>query len=201
MIKRLKITGIIFCILFILGLFAGKEYQIHSLKKRLVHVRAEAIKQWEEDSTALVIKAKVNKELRDLYLSSIEMSAHWKNEYFKIKSAKQETIYVDSITRYKVSFKEVSNCVKVEGHTLTNPPEAFIDITNIPDVLHIDLGYIDEDWVVGKIKSEHNCIIPGNILVEIPPDLNIDHISKGPGKLKLIGSFLFGATLSWLIFN
>lgn len=201
MVKRFKIIGVIFCILSILGVFAGYWYQIRSYQKRLVNVRVKYWEQRAQDSTALVVKAEVNKELRDLYLSSIKMSAHWKNEYFKILGAKQETLYVGSTERYEVSFYEERECVKVGGYTLTNPPEAFIDIINIPDILYIDLGYVDEDWVVGRVKSERGCIVFDDIIIEIPPDLNIDNIRKGPGKLKIIGSFLFGATLSWLIFN
>jgi len=201
MIKRFKVIGIIFSILFIVGLFMGYQYQIRSLKKRIVNVRAKYVKQWERDSTALVVKAEVIDSLKDLYLSSMEVSAHWKNECFKIKDAKQETVYIDSVERYKVLFYTSNECVEVSGYTLMNPPEAFFDITNIPDNIYIDLGYVDEDWVVSRIKIERNCINIDDIKVGIPPDLNIDNMGKKPGTIKLIGSFIFGVSLSWLIFR
>lgn len=201
MVKRFKAISIIFSILFIAGLFMGYQYQIRNLRKRIVSVRAKYVKQWEQDSTALVVRAEVIDSLRDLYLSSMEVSAHWKDEYFEIKDAKQETVYVDSIERYKVSFDTLASCVEVEGYTLTSPPEAFINITNIPDIIYIDLGYVDRNWVVGRIKTKYNCIDIDDIKVNIPPDLNIDNIGRGSGTVKLIGSFIFGASLSWLIFR
>lgn len=75
-------------------------------------------------------------------------------------------------TRFRVDFDQTKEDVRVFGHTLTNPGEAYININWIKDLeLQLILTKTEEGSYRVYVDSKNNSIIPVNLTLRIDPSI------------------------------
>lgn len=176
------------------GLTVSQRLEVKRLQADLIQVRTDYVELWEEDSTALVKKAKIVEDLRALRKRDIKIMGEWKSKFYEIFNATQETIIEDgSKQREKVSFDTSDICINFNGYTLTNPPYLFFeyDLTSID--LSLELVRVKEDLEVGKITSSNPCYVVRDIEILAPP---LTVIKRNSNKWLWYGL----GTLSGLVF-
>ena len=170
------------------------ESKERELKKALVEYTNELARSdslevvaggWEKRAIEVTKLSKLLEKDNDHLLESIDSrdqeivsltksSLKWKGLYISLKNAESvtDTVIVDDMgsTRYKVNFSFIDGLNKVQGYTLTNPPEANIKFEwtrplNLTTVLTKD-SY--NSWFA-YIDSPDTNFVPIDIDVKIDP--------------------------------
>lgn len=160
-------------LILIIAFFIGLREFRNWNEKRVLNNRIKELKKKlnitiQEDSLQIIKLATRNDSLNGIVDNLTQVKLKWKNKYFKIKDAKQETIYVDSISREKITFEKGDLCTYVEGYTLTNPPYAEVNIQHSPINLAIILTETETGLKVGKIIQDKPCFDIKDFRIEIP---------------------------------
>jgi len=120
----------------------------------------EILKQKKKNKLAIVTNAREVDSIQGIYFAQKKETIKWKNLFFEIEEAEQETIKTGQI---KVSFADSTSnkCAKVEGFTLTKtdslPAYSFVDFTFYPIKIERDFMVI-EDQRIEIITPENDCI-------------------------------------------
>lgn len=141
-------------------------------------------------------------------LSLTEINIRLKNEIFEIRNALQEVLDANgnvvppdpncesclSGKRFKVSFEQEKNYLKVSGFTLTNPPEATIKVEWVKDLI-LDL-YLTKDSSNGfKVYLQSNDSSVEKIQLKLSVDPNILNY-KWYEKIAVGGNVVVGEGIS-----
>lgn len=158
-------------VLSIVSYYIKYKLEIRRLNNNIIELRENYIEQWKEDSVTIIKQADIIEGLGALQKRDIEFIAHWKNSYYKIKNALQETIYEDSIKREIVRFDTTDICGRIYGHTITNPPEVEIYHIFPSFKLDIELVRVKKNFEIGKIHIDNPClsIKKEDVKIRVPP--------------------------------
>jgi hypothetical protein len=111
-------------------------------------------------------QAKVNKKLEGVYLLEQKTSAHWKE--IALKGSGTQT-QIDS-NRTKVAFDTITDCISLEGFTLTNPPYWEIPTLELTP-FWINVKVMDFENKVYSWTTSSSCVYIDSVNVEVSPDL------------------------------
>lgn len=171
--------------------------QIRYLNNQLVNTQTEYLNQRKSDSLTIIKKADKNKELNGIIISQAKVIAKWKDSYFNILDAVQDTTETGSI---RVTFTDSTKCTKVFGFTETATKDklefAKVDIENKPVGFTVEYATVGRD-IYGIIQPMNDCI------EFIDPQFNIsDNLNfKQPSSDKHWYYFGAGAiTMAVLVF-
>jgi hypothetical protein len=163
------------------GLYSKRAIEISDLEDLL----SEALTNNKE------AKEKIKARDEDIAVIT-EASIRWKDKYFKIKGQETNVVYVpvDTIPdeelenvklnckacfdkfRLKVEFDQTQDILRVHGYTLTNPPEANLEVAWIKDLkLSLVLTKDDEDNFRIYLDSNNSSIESADLKLVIDPDV------------------------------
>lgn len=134
------------------------------LKENLSNANKARVAEWEKDSLSLVKKAIKIDSLNGVLLSSSRIIIKQKNTISKLEAIQEE-----KDDRMKVKFMRVTKCDSLVGYTLTDPPEAFLSLTNKPVILIWELTTL-EDEIIGRVKPSNECLEIVNAEFRVPSD-------------------------------
>lgn len=169
-------------------------WKIHQQHQVIVDLRAKSIAYWElwkNGRTKIVMQAKENKELNNLYISQVRATAKWKTlaEKLKVQEIKPDEEYrMDTLT----------NCYYAEAIMNIKSLEGSLNIIPQPVLLNIDIAYIDKHLSVGRIWTEPECIEFEDTKLNIPTNLNLDCYkeNKWPWVIGALGAgFVVGCLI------
>jgi len=160
-------------------------------------------------------------------ISLSEIVLKWKNKYFEIKDAQQDIVDHDgnpvdldeicqecfSNNRFKVSFDQTKDYLRIYGNTFTNPPEAYINLEWVKDIVFNLILAKNDDIYRIYLDTNNSDIVPIDIKLKIDSSVYdtkwyerigiFGNISVGDGLMTSVGSnififddFLFGPILS-----
>ena len=110
--------------------------------------------------------AKVNKELEGVYLLEQKTSAHWKS--IALKGSGTQT-QIDS-NRTKVAFDTITDCISLEGFTLTNPPYWEIPKLELAP-FWMNINVMDFENKVYSWTTSSPCVQIDSVNLEVSPDI------------------------------
>lgn len=136
----------------------SKSKEIQKLQSDLYRIRVLS-------SNAVMVAAQkfkfYDKEIR----FQANLVAHYKKVIFNFESATQETVFTDSgFVRHRVNFDEKKGTIRVFGHTLTNPPEAYAEVERDPLKLGLEVRREGKNFYT-------------SVLWKSDPDLEIDSLN------------------------
>jgi len=163
---------IIFILLLSIAIGIPSGWKIHKQHQIIVDLRNKNIAQWEKwknDSTKVVVLAKENKELNNLYASQIKATTKWKNLAANIN-------VVEVILNEEFSIDTLTDCYYAEAIMNIKSRKGKFDIIPQPVTLYEEVAYIDKGLSVGRMWSEPECLIfdKNNVKLIIPEGLNLD---------------------------
>jgi len=153
----LLLISIIASFFLIVDLKHRKE--VARLKSNLTRSNMEILKQKKKNELAIVTNAKEVDSIQGIYFAQKKETIKWKDLFFEIEDAEQETIKTGQI---KVEFADSNKCAKVEGFTLTKtdslPAYSFMEFTLFPVSIERDFMDIEGQRI--------EIITPGNDCLE-----------------------------------
>jgi len=144
--------------------------EVNLLTKNISRVKKEILKQREKDSLTIITNAEKIDSIDGLYFAQKKETIKWKDQFFEIKSAAQETTKTGGT---KISFADSNKCIKVKGYTVTKtdslPAYAKVDFNSFPVAIERDFISI-EDQLTEIITPKNDCIEFINNKFLIPSD-------------------------------
>jgi len=171
MLKKIDLKYVIVYIIVLLIVTAlPSAWKIHQQHKQIVDLRAKNIAHWDlwkNGQTKIVMLAKENKELNNLYIAQIQSTIKWKKlaENLSIKEIKPNEEY---------SMDTLTDCYYAEAIMNIKDRTGTLNIIPQPVLLHIELAYIDKGLSVGRAWTDPGCIIFEDTKLDIPDNLNLD---------------------------
>ena len=108
----------------------------------------------------------MNKELEGVYLLEQKTSAHWKS--IALKGSGTQT-QIDS-NRTKVAFDTITDCISLEGFTLTNPPYWEIPKLELAP-FWMNINVMDFENKVYSWTTSSPCVQIDSVNLEVSPDI------------------------------
>jgi len=161
---------IIFVFLLSIAIGIPSGWKIHKQHQIIVDLRNKNIAQWEKwknDSTKVVMLAKENKELNNLYASQIKATAKWK------KLATDVNV-VEIIPNEEFSIDTLTDCYYAEAIMNIKSSKGKFTIIPQPVLLNIEIAYVDKGISVGRVWTDPECIVFEDTKLNIPGGLNLD---------------------------
>lgn len=117
-----------------------------------------------------------------------QVSLRWQNKYYQIRDARQTIVSAlaasqpaslsvycaDCIKdlRFRVDFNQTQDDLKVSGYTVTNPPEAFVNLEWQKDLtLNLTLTRDKSKSFKVYLDSKSNSVIPVSLNLKIDPSI------------------------------
>jgi len=158
MFSRIKTIFFSF-ILFVISLFViffiyktwSQSREIQRLRTDLYRIRVL------DANTVLVASQKFKFDDAKIRLQA-DLIGHYKKVIFNFENATQETIFADSVIRYRVSFDKKEGATRVSGYTLTSPPFAYVEVEKDPLKLSLEIRKEGKDFYTSVLFSSDSTL-------------------------------------------